>query len=195
MKFYLIPIESVTVGETTMRGPKYFKWGGNPAGITCRWSMMDYGFVPSALLLAHDISDIDHAALILNADVFAFPDNLDAPVVPNSVTTFFAAINLPTDWLVSSTTYRELLRQVAGMMQFNQRYGGISGGHSIFENATLSTRLRQMTVQEQAWFLATVDSFGYDSSTISTNSQLSLLVKQAANYWSGQSFIMGGIVF
>jgi hypothetical protein len=157
--------------------------------------MMDYGFMPSALLLARDISEADHASLILNADVYAFPDNLDSPVSDARVSTFFEAIRLPTDWLTPSTTYRELLRQVAGMMQFNQRYGGISGGHSIFENATLSTRLRQMTTQERAWFLATVESFGYDPAIVNTNSQLRLLVRQAGNYWQGIPFYMGGLEF
>jgi hypothetical protein len=87
------------------------------------------------------------------------------------------------------------MRQTAGMMQFNQRYGGISGGHSIFENATLSTRLRQMTAEEQAWFYQTVQSFGFDPTQINDNFQLRLLVRQAGDFWAGQDFILGGVPF
>lgn len=187
---YLVPIE--IVGEA--RGPKYFQFGigGIHPGITCQWAMMDYGFLPCALLAAFDIAPADHTALIANADVFYFPDNLDGPVNDPAVDDFFESVNLPTDWLTPSTTWRELLRQVAGMMQFNQRYGGISGGHSIFENATLDSRLRNMTAQEQAWFRATVTRFGYDGNAVSANSRLRLLVKQAGNYWIGVPFYLGG---
>ena len=81
------------------------------------------------------------------------------------------------------------------MFQFNQRYNGISGGHSIFENATLETRLRQMTAEEQAWFLATVESFGFDPALVDLNAKLRLLVRQAGDYWIGQSFYLGGMAF
>jgi hypothetical protein len=203
-KFYLLPIETVSTGAGTQaRGPKYFAWRYDPdppALVLSRWSMMDYGFVPSCLLLAQDISEADHTALTANVDVFDFPDNLDGSVNDPGVDTFFEAIDLPTDWLTPSTTWRELLRQVAGMMQFNQRYGGIyaeryGGWHSIFDIATLNTRLRQMTAQEQEIFMLTVASFGINPDLVSTNSQLRLLVKFAANVWQGQAFFLGGVEF
>ena len=193
-KLYLLPI--LTVGSS--RGPKYFRWQNNLDGIS-GWSMMDYGFSPTALLVAKDITQADHDYLVLQPDVFSFPDNLDAPVTQD-IQAFFDGVNLPTNWMTPSTTYRELLRQVAGMFQFNQRYMGIAANetgelHSIFDTATLSTRLRQMTADEQRWFLATVDSFGYPSASISLNSQLSLLVKQAGSLWGGQPFYLGGLEF
>ena len=202
-KFYLVPIETVLQGEGRQaRGPKYFAWryDPDPPGLTARWSMMDYGFVDSALLLAHDITQADHDALVLNADVYAFPDNLDQSVSDPAIDAFFEGIYLPTDWLTPSTTYRELLRQVAGMMQFNQRYGGIyaeryGGWHSIFDNATLQTRLNQMTAQEQEVFLATVQSFGYNPALVPLNARLRQLVKSAGNYWVDQPFYMGGVEF
>jgi len=203
-KFYLLPIEVVSTGpESQARGPKYFgnwRYDPNPPGIICQWSMMDYGFVDSALLLAKDITQVDHDALILNADVYAFPDNLDTPVSDPNIDTFFEAIYLPTDWLTPSTTYRELLRQVAGMMQFNQRYAGIyaeryGGWHSIFDTTTLQTRLNQMTAQEQEVFLAAVVSFGYNPDLVPLNARLRQLIKSAGNYWVDQPFYIGGVEF
>jgi hypothetical protein len=193
-KLYLVPVETNADG---WRGPKYFEWFGDPdpPGIVCAWAMMDYGFAPTALLLAKDISQADHDALVLNSDVFAFPDVLDSPVDDPAVDDFFEGVNLPTDWLTPSTTWLELLRMCAGIFQFNQRYNGISGGHSVFENADLDTRLRQMTDQEQIWFLATVESFGYDPGLINDNSQLRLLVRQAGGYWQDQPFYLGGWAF
>lgn len=203
-KFYLVPIEVVPTGPgTEARGPKYFNWRYDPdppALVSGNWAMMDYGFMPYALIVAKDITQTDHDALILNADVFDFPDNLDLPVTDPGIDAFFEAINIPTEWLTPSTTYRELMRQTAGMFQFNQRYGGIyaeryGGWHSIFDNATLETRLRQMTAQEQEIFLAAVESFGFDPGLVNDNSQLRLLVRQAGSYWIGRSFFIGGVEF
>ena len=139
---------------------------------------------------------MDHDALILNADVFSFPDNLDQPVTDPNIDTFFENINIPTDWLTPATTYRELMRQTAGIFQFNQRYGGISGvGASIFDNADLDTRLRQMTTEEQEWFYLAVESFGYSRDLINDNNQLRLFIKQAGSYWEDQKFLIGGVEF
>ena len=198
-RLYLVPVET----NGNYRGPMYFDgWRGDPSpgGIASPWAMMDYGFTPYALLLAKDISQADHDALILNADVFVFPDNLDGPVNDPNVDTFFEAIHLPTDWLTPSTTWRELLRQVAGIFQFNQRYAYISSKasgvtHSIFDTATLDTRLNQMTTDEQAWFLATVESFGYDPELVPLNARLRQLVKQAGDYWQDRPFYLGGWEF
>ena len=195
MRFYLVPPDVVIQNGTIYRGPKYFKWRFG-AGIDCKWSPMRYGFVPTWLILARDITQIDHDALILNSDVYSFPESLDGPVNDPSIDVFFEDLNIPTDWLTPSTTWLELLRQLAGMFQFNQRYSGISKVRaSIFDNATLDTRLRQMTDQEQAWFLAAVDSFGFDSSQVNDNSRLRLLVKRAGTYWEDKSFVMGGVEF
>jgi len=162
--------------------------------------MMDYGFVNSALFLAKDITQADHDALVLNADVYVFPDNLDTAVSDPTIDAFFEGMYLPTDWLTPATTYRELLRQVGGMMQFNQRYGGIyaeryGGWHSIFDTATLQTRLNQMTAQEREVFLAAVQSFGYDPALVPLNARLRQLVKAAGDYWAGKTFIIGGVEF
>ena len=196
-RFYLIPIEMIS----GTRGPKYFSFlpgPPDPTKITSGFSLMDYGFTPYGLVLAKEISQTDHDALILNSDVYLFPENLDQPVSDPNIDTFFEAIHLPTDWLTPSTTYRELTRQTAGMFLFNQRYGGIAAEqtgelHSVFDTATLDTRLRQMTDQEQAWFLETVEWFGFDSSVISDNSRLRQLVKQAGTFWEGQRIVMGGV--
>jgi hypothetical protein len=196
MSVYLVPIETIDGA----RGPNYFAWPPEqPTGIICGWSMMDYGFSPIGLLVARDIDLADHANLIGNADVFYFPTNLDTPV-DQDVRGFFEGVNLPTDWLGPSTTWRELLRQTAGMFQFNQRYMGIVAEqtgelHSIWDTADLDTRLREMTAQEQTWFLLTVDSFGYDSSQINDNNRLRQLVKQTGDFWIGQEFYLGGLTF
>jgi len=205
---YLVPIEIVFDPDSGAenRGPKYFVWDADlaPVGITANFSVMDYGFVPSGLLYSNNITQLEHDGLILNADVYAFPDNLDQPVADPTIDVFFEAIHIPTNWLTPSTTYRELLRQVAGMFLFSQRYSGIAAAHtnqphSLFDNATLDTRLRQMTTQEQAWFQETVDWFANHFNIaippLNDNNRLRQMVRQAGDFWAGQPFFMGGAEF
>jgi len=84
---------------------------------------------------------------------------------------------------------------VGNLVSLNGYYVASGCARSIFDNATLSTRLRQMTEDEQCWFLATVESFGFAPALISANSQLRLLVKRAGDYWAGQPFYLGGVEF
>lgn len=194
MKIYLIPIEQVG----NARGPEYFVWrfDANPLSINCRWNMMDYGFINVGLIVAHDITPADHAALILNSDVYAFPDNLDQPINDKAVIdVFFEGINLPTDWTTPSTTYRELLRKTAGLMQFNQRYSGISGGQSIFGNGiTLESNYNDLSAQQKTWFNSTLVSFGWLGG-VQGNPKLRALAKQASDLWGNAPFILGGFEF
>lgn len=198
-KLFLVPIVETPISN--IRVPKYFsfpRWG--QAGIIeSPPSMKDYGFVPYGLVFV-DMTQAEFDVLTVQPDVYTFPGDLDTPVSDSNIDIFFEGINLPTDWLTPSTTYRELLRNTAGMFEFNQRYAGIyaeryGGVHSVFDIATLNTRLRQMTTQEREIFLETVASFGYDPSIINTNSQLRLLLRQAASFWENRFFSIGGFSF
>ena len=197
-RLYLIPIEL----RDGVRGPAYLCWGIEPPpGCLARgWSMMDYGFTAWGLVMVKQITQEEHDDLVTNPDVFAFPENLDS-AVDQEVQPFFEGAHLPTDWLTPATTWRELMRDTAGMFLFNQRYGGIAAEqtgeiHSIFDTATLDTRLRQMSGDEQAWFLATVESYGFDPNVVNTNNRLRLLVRQMAHaYWADRMFKLGGVAF
>lgn len=201
-RFYLVPIE--TIGNR--RGPMYIQWSApglpaDPADLDIGpWSMMDYGFAPFGLILAHDISQANHDALILNTDVYGFPEALDQAIDPqDNLDTFFEAIGIPTDWLQPGNTYLEFLRQMSAMFQFNQRYGGIAADqsgelHSLINDAGgLDTRYNQWTAQTQSWFDATLESFGYPPKV--GNPSLRQLMKQAGDAWGDTPFIMGGIEF
>ena len=202
-RFYLVPIE--TVGS--YRGPKYFEWRMTDppgSGIDCRWSLMDYGFLPYCLILAHDITQDDHDALVLHSDVYAFPDDLSGAVDDQDIDVFFEAIQVPTDWLTPSTTWLELLRNMAGLFQFNQKFGGIAAAetgelHSVFDNVTLDDTYNDLTAQEQGWFDATIayfeQAFGIDVPAVLPNMKLRQLAKAAGDFWEDRPFYMGGAAF
>jgi len=192
---YILPIERNLAG--TQRGPKYFFWrfDPDPPGIQGGWAMMDYGFLDYALLVSN-LSDADHAFLLAQPDVYSFPQDLNAQISDGPViTAFFEAINIPTDWLTPSTTYLEFLRQMAGLFQFNQRYGGISNGQSLLGNGvTLDNNWNNLSQQQKQWFNQTIASFGYIFN-VTGNPKLRALAKQAGDLWGAQAFYLGGIQF
>jgi len=193
-RFYLVPIE--TVGSA--RGPKYFAWrfDPDPPGLASAWSLMDYGFMPSGLIFCPDVIASDHTFLAAQSDVYDFPEVLNVTISDRTaMDAFFEAISIPTDWLTAGSTYLEFLRKMAGMFQFNQRYNGISGGHSIFENGrTLESNWNSLSAQEQSWFLQTSVSFGGPAS-IPGNPKLRSLTKQAGDLWGETPFLLGGVTF
>ena len=196
MILYLVPVET----QPNNRGPKYFGGWRNPepdlTGILKDWAAMDYGFFDYMLIRCPTISQAEHDALILNPDVYAWPDNLDQPVTDPNVDVFFEAINIPTNWLTPSTQYRELLRRLAGMFQFNQRYSVISNGGDIFAGRDLSSRPSDMTAQEEQWLRDTANSFVPGSGdSLNRNQTFRTLMRNVSSYWDGLPFYLGGFEF
>jgi len=194
IRFYLLPIVEVQLPSGIVaRGPKYFNWKFG-SGLMNDWNIFDYGFVPYCLLATPDINQVDHDALAANADVYAFPENLDAPVSDPTIDAFFEGIHIPTDWLTPSTSYRELLRSVSGMFQFNQAYGGASGVRaSLFDAVSLGDRINALSTEQRGWFdQALVD---LKLPPVGGNPQIRQLVRQAASLWEGQTFYLGRVSF
>ena len=51
VRFYLVPVEII---NEIYRGPKYLIWRFGTGTLDIgKWSAMDYGFVPTMLVLAH----------------------------------------------------------------------------------------------------------------------------------------------
>jgi hypothetical protein len=197
-KIYLVPLQ--VTGN--LRHPKYFavpRFG--IGGIECDRANMDYGFFPYFLVFAKDITPADHAVLILNADVYVFPDNLDQPISDQNIDVFFEGINIPTDWLTPSTTYRELLRNTAGLFQVNQAYGAVAAAatgtqNSIFDNGrTLESNWNSLSAQEKGWFNAAMQQVMPGAPTVIGNPKLRSLAKQAGSLWSNKPLYLGGFEF
>ena len=199
-RLYIVPVETVIIGEMEYNGMKYFDWrfDPNPPGIETPTECIYYGYHPSVLVLAKDISQTDHDALDSYPDVFVFPefDQLDDSIDPqDNAKDFFEGISLPADWLTPATSYRELLRRTITIFLFNQRYRGISEGHDVFENVTLDDTYNDLTAEEQAWFDATVESYGWNPGLILPNMKLRQLLKTASDWMDERSVYIGGYEF
>jgi hypothetical protein len=201
-RLYLVPVETVVNNAgMTCNGAKYFNWGYDPdpeTAISTPTACIYYGYHPWVLVLAKDISQADHDTLIGYPDVFAFPalDQLNQTIDPgDNIDGFFEGIDLPTDWMTPSTTYIELLRRTISIFLFCQRYHGISQGHDLFENVDLEDKYSTLTVEEQGWFDATIESYGYDPALILPQMKFRQMLKMASDWMGARTFYIGGIEF
>ena len=195
-RFYLIPAVTAILGDgTTTTYPKYIKSFRNPTGFPCRFSASRYGRQDMWLNRVMEISDTDAQSLSAFSDVYTFPEDsgIDAAISDKQVIdTFFEGFNIPTDWTTPSTTYRELLRSLANMASFLQRYFGIAGEELFLEGVTLDSRVRDLSALAQTTLQATVLSFGYDI-PINQNSTLRQLLKIAADTLQSTPIHLGDI--
>jgi hypothetical protein len=199
MALYLVPSESVPGEGVTYYGPKYFAWRFGTGTLPKR-GQVDYGFIDGYLVEA-DLDAAQIAALTANPDVYAFPANLDAAISPNDgLRTMFEGFNIPTDWLTSATTYRELIRKLYGIIKFAQRFAYIAGengappGTFLFGVITLDTRYRNFPADVANWFSLTVASYGIDPGIIRANSTVRQMLKQASDIIESE-MIIGGVTY
>lgn len=192
--FYLLPIER----SGNSRGPKYFKWGmpgqdPDPPGIDCPWSMKDYGSIDMAVLAA-DILQADHDALILNADVYAFPENLDPTMAlanRQALNTYLEAHGVPGDWLKQGDTFRAALRTITAMFLYLQRVLAILGYPADpFAGLSLNTRYNQLTTAYQDAMSQAANDLGY-TWDVAANDQIRKIWKLMADQWSDKPILFG----
>jgi len=196
--FYLLPIEIGTNG--TSRGPKYFHWqpwlDPDPPGIICPWSMKDYGSINMATLAA-DITQADHDTLILNSDVYAFPENLDTTMTlanRQALNTYLEDHVLPGDWLAAGDTFHASARIITAMMVYNQRVCAILGyPTNPYAGITLNTQYRNIpNPLHDALSRASTD-LGY-TWTVGNNDQVRKILKIMADQWGSQPIYFGLVV-
>ena len=121
IRYYILPIDKRPTGH---RGPKYLKWRFNPDGIDCQWSLKDYGLIDAALIAA-DVTQAQHEVLAAESDVAALPQDIDqndSAIALPKVQNVLEALRIPAAWVTTDYTYRVLLRMVAGLFMFAQRY-------------------------------------------------------------------------
>ncbi len=100
------------------------------------WVVMPYG-LEGIVLLASD----PNAALAAEADVFAFPVNLDTALASadvSSVQAFFAANNIPSAYVVAGMLWRTVARMTAKVFQILQRHNGLLGAAIFSTNTSAS---------------------------------------------------------
>lgn len=188
IRFYLLPIEQVVSGTSTLRGPKYLPWrfDPDPPALVSPASQrnMDYGMEP-VMLAACDIADTEHATLAAQADVTSIPANLDSVIATvnarNTVRSRLEAFNIPANWVIVGVSYRQVLRCVMAIFGIAQRFNGLGMTRLVVPGVTMSTPYSDMPVAYRNALVQAIDELGYDRSGLTASSTLRDLLESIAN--------------
>lgn len=190
IRVYIVPVVTANTGPggAPCRAPDYVPALGVP------WSAMYYGLEPVALVRA-DVDAAQHSTLAASAPITVVPANLDASVGA-AVTTVEAALeswSIPGQWVASGLTYRQVLRGVATIFQFAQRFDGLHRLRIFGGTVTLDTTVAQLPQAARDKLAAVSDSFGWDRSGVTGATTLRQLLRGAAQQWNG-GVLLGGEV-
>jgi hypothetical protein len=144
IRFYIVPKQTLLSSIV----PKYFMVEGLGSvirAIVGDWVAMDGGREPWMLVRA-DVTDAEHTALNGHADVIVVPANLDSNVgaALGTVQTRLDQINVPSDWVTATHTYRQVLRFVGRYGCLLQVFGRRALAR-FFELYTLDSTMAQLS--------------------------------------------------
>lgn len=189
-RFYLVP----TMGAGTFadpRGPRYFI---NNA-VAGPWSAMDYGLEPW-MIVGANLSATDEANLIGQPDVFALPVNLDQTLTAEQVATVQAkldAINMPSAWVSTTNTWRQVAKAVMGVMAFMQR---VSVGYqaALFSGSvSLGTTYSQLPLAVRNELQAAANSFNLDTSGMTGATTIRQMLRQVGQQLETAAYTFTGL--
>ena len=190
LRFYLMPSIGDGSSMENARRPKYLT---AMAGADGGW--MDFGFNP-VFLVGMNLSAPQDTSLVSNADVFAFPFNLQATISGGAVNTRKSILEtffIPGDGVVSGMTEQACIRYVAGLFQFMQRLN-FHLGNEVFIDTLAKLNIQWSTVPVdpyQTAILAAAHSLGYDTSFITGTTQMRMILRNFADQWGNQIFRFG----
>ena len=194
-RIYIVPMEVVVGPIGNVRRAKYLY------AYPYRFGCLDYGSEDICLAAVTGITQVDHDALALNTDVIALPEILDNFMTAGQTTAarnFYDTLNIPSGWINTSRTVREVVKITAGLFQFNQRWRGLSAGRQsspFKEGMNLNTQYRNMSELNKGRVVVTMDSMQVDTSTLTGTSTIRDAMQLFAIEISLRPLVIGGISF
>ena len=186
VRFYFMP--------TINGAPKYIQDMNNPDGVpVLQFTQIPYGLVNATLIVA-DVTEEQHQELNANVDVVAAPEDIDAQVSAIAIPTIenlFDALKIPSGWVNTSHTYRQVLRRVAGLFLFADRYAGIFEKPLVNSSSDLELMWNQVpSAIRQEWAFC-ADTFNYDYSAITNQWTVKRSLWHLSDQWGAQPIYMG----
>lgn len=191
LRYYLVPISAGTSGPQPSRKPEYFAGtvDGGPALVTVDYEMLDFGLEPTGLVAAN-VTAQQHTTLAAQSDVTAIPVNIDNALGANLATVQAAleSLHIPADALVSTNTYRQVLRATIAIFEVAARFNGLLGanGRLFPAGITLATTLGDLSQNVRNTLQSAAEALGYDYSGLTLQSTLrdvlKLIAQQAKPY-------------
>lgn len=189
LRFYVVP--KTGDGQTPATGfrPKYI------ADLGVSYSAMDYG-LEDTFLVGVNVTGAQHTTLAANLDVIAIPLALDDQIGLTALSTVknrLESLNVPSDWVQQTHTYRDVIRIVGKLFQFMQRFHARQVRRFFESGITLDTRVNQLTAPQRNALTDAASSLNLDTSVV-TNTMplrqaLRLLIQQLPSFQlAGETF-------
>jgi hypothetical protein len=195
-RLYILPlVADATKYPPGGRWPKYIK------DLSVSWAGMDYGHNPT-MMVAADLLPAQDTALVANADVFAFPFNLDTAITGgaiNSTRSALEAFFIPAQDIES--TYRLQARVVGGLFQYMGRLAFViaqrTGQNQVVIDTAekLNIQFSSLPVENQGDLLSAAASLNIDTSFITGTTQLRAILRTFANFWGSKQFQLNTFTF
>lgn len=189
---YIMPMATFSPkpGAPPARWPKYMDPDIVPPLLNgLHLSQKFYGADDLCLVRVLAVPVTVHTALVAMSDVVAFPTNLN--VVVGS--TFAALRNnlerlgIPSDGINAGTRYMAVLRNIAVVFHFAQRFHGMGHGslRDVGGNAKLDARFDKIPAAHQHGMHEVFQSYGLDPLSISGNMSIRDILKTYVESQSG----------
>lgn len=138
------------------------------------------------MLVQAEVTDAQHSAVASNADVVSVPANLDAQPSAGQLSTVAAVLetlNIPTDWVTSGMTYRDILKGVVRFFLFAQRLNGMAGPR-LFAASTLDMQLNSLNAANRQKLQDVFGSFNFSAAGVTGTTTIRRILKIAADQWT-----------
>ena len=192
IRYYLMPLATAEINGAPYRAPKYLKSPVNPAGIQCNRAVRDYGMI-DACLVAADVTDQQHAALVANNDVAGAPKNIDQPIGDNldRVRAVLEAFRIPANAITTQHTFRQLLRYIAGLFLFAQTYHALHGEALLDSPAELNTTWAELSIPRRNKIVEAAAKHRYYVPAQHADWPLRRVLKHMADQWGNTPIHFG----
>jgi hypothetical protein len=191
LRLYLMPIIGAGVKGDPRRAAHWDTFTSNGIDV----EMKDMGNEPVCMVGAN-VPDSVHAVLIAFSDVVALPLNLDSQIGAQltQVQNALEALNIPSGWVASGNTYRQVIRIVFAIFFFMQKLQGITPTRLMDTGITLNTRFNQLPQSMRTFLINTATALNFNTSSLSGTSTIRTILKAMADQLPQLEFIIGGVV-
>lgn len=189
---YVVPV----IGVGTHSDPRRAAY---LSGMTAPYSSIDFGNQPQ-MLTAADVTTAQDTDLRTHNDVFLVPDDFDSSVGPgatlNNVRSGLEARDIPGNWIVSSTHYRQILRLVFSIFFLFQRYAAVAGTNDqiIQPPITLDSTFASLSAAVQQGLITSATQFDLNTSLFTGANLLRVILKDVGDQQAGIERVLGGVV-
>lgn len=187
IRLYIIPVVHLTNPNYNVPGYLWHRYNpGLPELENVPWAWTTYLLEDIGIIIA-DTTDAQDLVLSGQPHVFPVPD-LDGTIssvpVRNAIRTTLEDAYIPGTWINVGMVYRNVMRQIAGMIHYHNRAVALSQGRIFAGGIILNTTVGQLTSEQQAAFAQAAQEKGINYSGVGGTTSLRDVLLLANNIYN-----------